>query len=84
MAVSLDSFGIGITYGIRRIRIPFISLLVIMLISSVMVIVAMTMGTVIRLLLLPKYAEMIGGIILVLIGLSELVLVLHYLIIQSF
>ncbi|MFD2507400.1 manganese efflux pump [Halalkalibacter alkalisediminis] len=63
---------------------PFISLLVIMLISSVMVIVAMTMGTVIRLLLLPKYAEMIGGIILVLIGLSELVLVLHYLIIQSF
>jgi hypothetical protein len=51
----------------REIRIPFVSLLVIMLISDAMAITAMIIVTIINLLLLARYVEMIGGIILVLI-----------------
>ncbi|MEW9677890.1 sporulation membrane protein YtaF [Lentibacillus sp. L22] len=69
MAVSLDGFGVGIAYGMRRIRIPVTALLIIMLCSGIIVLTAMTIGSVLTTFISEKAAKIIGGVILVLIGL---------------
>ncbi|MBP1971529.1 putative sporulation protein YtaF [Virgibacillus natechei] len=68
IAVSLDGFGVGVTYGMRRIRVPLIALLIIMLCSGIMVLVAMTIGNIISSFISPNIAEMLGGFILISIG----------------
>ena len=44
-AVSLDGFGVGVTYGLRRIRIPVLSVVIIALCSGIVVWVSMQIGT---------------------------------------
>jgi putative sporulation protein YtaF len=68
IAVSLDSFGVGVSYGMRRIRVPFLSLLIIMLCTGVMVLISMTIGNALSSLISPTFAEIIGSLILVFIG----------------
>lgn len=72
IAVSLDSFGVGVTYGMRRIRVPFISLLIIMLCSGLVVLASMTIGSLLSSFISPHIAEIIGGLVLVSIGLFSL------------
>lgn len=72
IAVSLDSFGVGVTYGMRRIRVPILSLLIIMLCAGLMVWASMTIGGLLSLLISADIAEIIGGLILVSIGLFSL------------
>lgn len=67
-AVSLDSFGVGITYGMRKVMIPIRSILIIAFCSGAMIIIAMGIGQGINYFLSPRFAEMIGGGILILIG----------------
>ena len=43
-AVSLDSFGVGVTYGLRKIRIPLLSILVITCFSGGMILFSMSVG----------------------------------------
>ncbi|SER89827.1 sporulation membrane protein YtaF [Salipaludibacillus aurantiacus] len=71
-AVSLDSFGVGVTYGLRKMRMPFISILLIMLCSGGAVLLAMWIGGGIASFLSPGYAETLGGALLILIGLYAL------------
>src|SRR5699024_1791332 len=68
IAVSLDGFGVGITYGMRKMRIPFAALFVIMLCSGVIVLIAMMIGQVLRTFISPAVASSIGSVILILIG----------------
>ncbi|UJL45408.1 sporulation membrane protein YtaF [Virgibacillus sp. NKC19-16] len=68
IAVSLDGFGVGVTYGIRKIRVPLLALLIIMLCSGVIVLLAMTTGNVLRSFISPDSAQVLGGIILILLG----------------
>lgn len=77
IAVSLDSFGIGISYGLIRIRVPYSAILIIMICSGFMVLLSMTLGTVLSYYLTPEMAKKIGGTILIGIGIFNLVNVLR-------
>ncbi|WP_164667958.1 sporulation membrane protein YtaF [Virgibacillus doumboii] len=69
IGVSIDGFGVGITYGLQRIRVPFPALSIIMLCSGLIVYLSMTIGNVLRAFITPDWAEMFGGVILLFIGL---------------
>ncbi|WP_209122064.1 sporulation membrane protein YtaF [Alkalihalobacillus sp. BA299] len=68
LAVSLDSFGVGLTYGLRKMKLPFKSLFFIAFCSAASILIAMTFGNLIQRYLSPQFAEALGGIILILIG----------------
>lgn len=68
IAVSIDSFGVGFTYGMQRIRVPFLALLIIVLCSGMMVLLAMTIGNVLGAFITPKFAKILGGLILIGLG----------------
>jgi putative sporulation protein YtaF len=67
-AVSLDSFSVGFTYGMRKMKIPFKSIITIACCSAVTMAAAMGLGKTIALLLSPAIADRLGGIVLMLIG----------------
>ncbi|WP_010678384.1 sporulation membrane protein YtaF [Bacillus timonensis] len=67
-AVSLDSFSVGFTYGMRKMKIPFKSIITIACCSAVTMAVAMGLGKSIALFISPTVADRLGGIVLVLIG----------------
>ncbi len=75
-AVSIDSFGVGITYGFRKVVIPISSILIISLASAIMIIFSMQLGVWISLLLSPLIAKWVGSIILIIIGIWVIVQVL--------
>lgn len=72
IAVSLDGFGVGITYGMRKVLVPIHALMIIMLCSGIVVLASMTLGTMLRSFISPDIASMFGGIILILLGLFSL------------
>ncbi len=72
-AVSLDSFGVGLTYGMRKMKLPFKSLIFIASCSALVILIAMAVGTVISQWLSPDIAGMVGGCILILIGIYALI-----------
>lgn len=68
IAVSLDGFGVGITYGMRKIRITLGGLFMIMCCSGVIVVTSMTIGHIIRNIISPTITTMIGSFILIALG----------------
>src|SRR5699024_2088708 len=68
LAVSLDGFGVGITYGIRNIKITSPALLIIMCCSGTVVLLSMSLGHFIRSIISPTLTDMLGGIIFILLG----------------
>lgn len=67
-AVSLDSFGAGITYGLRKIAIPLLSVCIIALCSGIVILLSMQFGTWITGYLSPLVAQLVGAIVLIAIG----------------
>lgn len=76
-AVSLDSFGAGITYGMRKITIPIHSIFIIALCSGLMILIAMSIGQGISMFISPSFAKTLGGFILIGIGVWALYNVYH-------
>lgn len=68
LAVSADGFMAGIAYGIRKIKIPIFSLIVISLASACAVTFSMLCGKGLSILLPPLWAKMTGGALLILVG----------------
>lgn len=68
IAVSLDSFGVGVTYGMRRITIGLNALAVITLCTAITLLLAMGLGNAVSHLLPLQWAERLGGLILLGIG----------------
>ncbi|MCF2943120.1 MntP/YtaF family protein [Paenibacillus tarimensis] len=68
LAVSLDGFGVGITYGLRQIRIPVFSVVIIVICSGLVIWVSMLAGGWLTGLLSPAFANYIGAGILIAIG----------------
>lgn len=68
VALSLDSFGAGITYGLRHIRIPILSILIISLCSACMIVVSMLAGQWLSQWLPSWAANGLGAIIMIGIG----------------
>jgi len=69
VALSMDGFGAGIAYGIRKIRIPVLSLVVISLTSSTAIGISMAFGHLISRYVSVQNAEFIGSAILIFVGL---------------
>ncbi|MFD0673476.1 MntP/YtaF family protein [Cohnella sp. GCM10027633] len=67
-AVSLDGFGVGITYGIRKIKIPALSIFIIAVCSGLIILLSMMVGVAMSGWLSPHGASMIGAGILIGIG----------------
>lgn len=68
LAVSSDGFIVGMAYGVRKIRIPITSLLIICLASASAVTVAMLFGKGLTCLLNPSVATRLGAITIIAIG----------------
>ncbi|OMF21569.1 sporulation membrane protein YtaF [Paenibacillus sp. FSL H8-0548] len=67
-AVSLDGFGVGVTYGLRRIRIPLLSVIIITLCSGLIIFLSMQVGGWLTGFLTEFVARLIGACVLILIG----------------
>lgn len=67
-AVSLDSFNAGFTYGLRKIKIPLKSIIVIACCSAFTLMGAMAIGQIIEAFISTKIAEIVGGIVFILLG----------------
>lgn len=72
-AVSLDGFGVGITYGIRHIRIPPRSVWIISCCSGLVILLAMLVGKLLVRWVPPHAASMVGAAILIGIGFWALI-----------
>ncbi|WP_026701417.1 sporulation membrane protein YtaF [Salibacterium aidingense] len=75
-AVSVDSFGAGLSYGLRRLRLPFYSLICISLCSSVSVLAGGVAAELLKQYIPTAVTEAVGGFILILIGLWAIIQVL--------
>ncbi|TMN23788.1 sporulation membrane protein YtaF [Lentibacillus cibarius] len=69
IGVSIDGFGAGMSYGMRKVHIPYTALVIIMLCSGFVVYLSMTIGTLLMTFIPAGLTDKIGGIILFGIGL---------------
>ncbi|WP_307468266.1 MntP/YtaF family protein [Paenibacillus harenae] len=67
-AVSLDGFGVGVTYGLRRIKIPFVSVFIIACCSGLIIWLSMQVGGWLSGYLSEFAARLIGACVLIVIG----------------
>lgn len=68
IAVSIDSLSVGAIYGIKGIKIPFMSRLIIAFATFISFIISMAFGVSIQTYLSPKSAQFLGAIILLIMG----------------
>lgn len=71
-AVSMDSFNVGFTYGMRRIAIPLYAIIIIACCSSFSLYIAELLGSLFGVFLTPNIGQKIGGSILILLGIWAL------------
>lgn len=67
-AVSLDGFSVGFTYGLRKMKIPFKSIIIIATCSAISLLIASGVGHFLGEILSPNITDKIGGFILILLG----------------
>lgn len=68
LALSLDGFGVGITYGLRRTKIPLLSIVVISICSGLVIALSMQVGVLLSHVVSPDVASIVGAVILIGIG----------------
>jgi putative sporulation protein YtaF len=69
VAVSIDGFGVGLAYGLGKMRLPINSLLILGLASALAMLVSMLAGTAARGLFVVALTNLIGPLLLVGFGL---------------
>ncbi|RKO66004.1 sporulation membrane protein YtaF [Desulfofundulus salinus] len=69
LALNMDAFAAGVAYGVRGIRLPFSSVLIISLMSVTAISLSMITGNLVAQAISISFARRLGGIILILIGL---------------
>ncbi|MBE0465640.1 MAG: sporulation membrane protein YtaF [Candidatus Desulforudis sp.] len=67
-ALSLDGFGAGLAYGLRRIKVPVTSMLIISLTSGAAISVSLALGHLAAQGIPPDLAQHLGGWLLILLG----------------
>ncbi|MDA7027190.1 sporulation membrane protein YtaF [Bacillus sp. CLL-7-23] len=67
-AVSLDSFSVGFTYGLRKLKIPFKAILIIACCSGTVMVLAMMIGSFLSKMFPVIVTERLGAVILMGIG----------------
>ncbi|TNJ61832.1 sporulation membrane protein YtaF [Paenibacillus hemerocallicola] len=73
LAVSLDGFGVGVMYGLRKIRIPLVSIAIISVCSGLVIFTSMQIGAFAAKFLSPAVAKSTGAVILIGIGVWAIV-----------
>jgi putative Mn2+ efflux pump MntP len=73
LAVSLDGFSVGVMYGLRKIRIPILSIAIISACSGIIILTSMQIGVFLLRYISPDYAKLIGALILVCIGMWAII-----------
>ncbi|MDQ0170933.1 MntP/YtaF family protein [Paenibacillus tundrae] len=68
LALSLDGFGVGITYGLRKTKIPLLSIAVISICSGLVIALSMQVGVLLSRVVSPNVASEVGAVILIAIG----------------
>lgn len=68
ISLSIDSLGVGLVYGFRKICIPLFPKLLICLFSIIYSAVALTLGKTLSNILSPEVSKLIGVVILTLMG----------------
>ncbi|PYI56888.1 sporulation membrane protein YtaF [Paenibacillus flagellatus] len=68
LAVSLDGFGVGVMYGLRKIRIPLVSIAIISVCSGLVIYGSMQIGAFAAKFMPPSVAKATGAVILIGIG----------------
>ena len=68
LSVSIDSFGIGITYGIKNTKITNLSKLILFVISLIVTLVSINFGKIISKIFSPFFTNLLGCLILVAMG----------------
>lgn len=68
LAVSLDGFGVGAMYGLRKIKIPVLSVLIIALMSGLVFFASMQIGVVLTAYIPVRAAKTAGAVILIALG----------------
>lgn len=68
LSVSIDSFGIGITYGIKNTKITNLSKLILFIVSLIATIISINFGKIISKIFLPFFTNLLGCLILVAMG----------------
>lgn len=78
LAVSLDGFGVGVMYGVRKIRIPLISIAIISFCSGVVIFASMFIGVLLLQFISVETAKIIGATILIAIGIWAIIqMIIH-------
>ncbi|MCZ0067014.1 sporulation membrane protein YtaF [Bacillus sonorensis] len=67
-AVSLDSFSVGFTYGLRKLKIPFKAIVIIAFCSGIVMLLAMMIGSLLARFFPVALTERLGAVILMGIG----------------
>lgn len=71
LAISVDAFMTGVSYGMREINIPPLSLTVISIITISFLLIAMKAGIILSIYLSSRLAVALGALILISVGLSS-------------
>lgn len=67
-ALSLDGFGVGLSYGMRKIKITLMSLVLISFSSALAVSLSMLLGKMTACFFAPSTANLVGAVILIVVG----------------
>ncbi|MDK2821411.1 MAG: hypothetical protein PWP31_1376 [Clostridia bacterium] len=70
LAVSLDGLGVGLSYGLRKIRVPLISLILVSIVSMAASFLSMSIGHFLARIFNPTLAGRLGAIILLILGIT--------------
>lgn len=68
ISLSMDALGLGISYGLRMIKIPILAKLVIALISAIFMLIAVILGNCIATIFPAIFSKIIGVTILAVLG----------------
>ena len=73
VSLNLDALCVGLTYGVRKIRIPCLSKIILFVLSAFFSMVAIFCGRWLLLYFPPLIAKLIGALILLLLGLFTVI-----------
>ncbi len=68
LAVSIDGFSAGFSFGLRKLVVPLYSLLIICLLSSLAAACSMLIGSRVALLIPASFLSSVGGAVLIILG----------------
>ncbi|AGB40426.1 putative sporulation protein YtaF [Halobacteroides halobius DSM 5150] len=83
LAISLDGFVVGITYGLKKIELSYLSTLIISIASGIAILLSMSLGSFLSKFIASVWTSKIGGVILIGLGIWSFYDALHQLLVKN-